>query len=189
MLSAFNPILDTPPVTALVNGHTYRVQSDFRTALAYIRLLSSDETDEDKDLLGLSMFFPGDIHQGDVSGLLGYISWFIRRGKEPEEGKEKKTRLFDVLVDSGRIYSAFFQAYRINLNKAQLHWWLFGELLEGLPKGTHLADVIEIRGRKEEKWMSAADRLELARAKDYYRIEDNPKDVMGDLFSFLAGLS
>lgn len=173
-----------------MNGHTYQVQSDFRTALGYIRLLGDEETsDEDKTLLGLSMFFGDHIDPLDVRGLAEFISWFVRRGKEPERGVEKRKRLFDIIADSGRIYAAFFQTYHINLRQVRMHWWIFGELLEGLPKSTHLSDVIEIRGRVPEKWMKPADKLALARMQDYYKLEDNPSEIMDGLFNSLLGIS
>lgn len=194
MRAKFNPILDTPPVTALVNGHEYRVQSDYRTALGYMRLLGDkDTTEEDKALLGLSMFFGDDIKRDDVAGLFDFMGWFLRRGQDPEEKtpeektNQKAARRFDIEADAGRVYAAFFQTYNINLRKVRMHWWIFLGLLEDLPAGTHLAEIIELRGRTAEKWMTPAQKTSLARAQRYYSIEETAEpDLMAGLFECLA---
>lgn len=191
MEQRFNILIDPPPVTALVNGHEYRVQSDFRTALGYLRLLrDQDKPEEEKAIYGLYLFFGNDVQQDDVAGLFEYIAWYMRRGRPVQDEASKKPRTFDLLQDSGRVYAAFLQVYGINLRHARIHWWVFCELLEGLPKGTHLSDVIDIRGRKPESWMKPGDKNELARAQKYYRLEDEQEeDVIGGLFDSLAGMA
>ncbi len=188
MASRFNILLDEPPVSVEVNGRSYPVATDYRVALAYFRLLAGDDDDQDKALFGLGLFFGNMIAPDDVGELQKYIGYFLSRGDDQESQDKNGPRVFDILEDSGRIYAAFYQIYKINLRKARIHWWVFCDLLEGLPKGTHLADVIELRGRKFEKWMKPADRNELQRAKDRYRL--GPKtDVMDGVFNMLKGIA
>lgn len=186
MEKVFNPLRDQPPETCSVNGNEYRIKSDYRTVLDWIYLMQGDDSEEDKTLLGLSLFFGDSIQVADVQGLIEYLQWFINMGQEPE--KETGPKVFDLITDSGRIYAAFYQTYGINLRKVKIHWWLFCVLLEGLPKGTHLSDVIEIRGRKPEKWMKAADRNELAKLQRHYAIKGSESDPMAGLFETLKGL-
>lgn len=188
MNQRYNPLIDTPPVTVSVNGRDYKISSDFRVTLAYLRLMKSDESNEEKVLFGLSLYYGDRIAPDDVAHLVEYIGYFIRRGEAGETKESKAFPTFDILEDSGRIFAAFLQIYGINLRKVRMHWWVFSELLEGLPKGTHLADVIEIRGRKFEKWMKPADRNELQRVKDRYRIGE-PTDIMDNLFTALKGIA
>lgn len=187
MGNPFNVLLDRPPETVEVNGRSYPVASDYRVALAYFRLMGGDDDDQDKALFSLSLFFGSEMAPDDIPELQKYIGWFLRRGRD-EEPQDKKARVFDMLEDSGRVFAAFYQIYKINLRTARVHWWVFCELLEGLPKGTHLSDVIEIRGKKFEKWMKPADRNELQQIKDRYRI--GPKvSAMDALFSMLKGVA
>ena len=187
MASKYNPILDTPPETCEVNGKEYRVNTDFRVVFAYLRLLAREDLEtDDKTLLGLSLFFE-DFPFQEAAEFITFLGWFINRGEPMEEKKDKDPPVFDMMVDSGRILAAFLQTYRINLRTARIHWWIFQELLEGLPKGTHLAEVVEIRGKPFEKWMKSADRNALQKLKDHYRIEESA-DVMTGLFEGLRGL-
>lgn len=186
----FDPIIDAPPETADVNGRAYRVNTDFRVVLAYARMMDDEGTsDQDRAVLGLSLFFGEAIQAGDVEGLADFLRWFLKRGREGEEERERGERLFDLLEDSGRVFSAFLQVYRINLKKVRMHYWTFCELLEGLPQGTHLADVIGIRARRVHPGMSASERNELARLKARYRIGGREADFMAGLFSSLRGIA
>lgn len=195
MPKRFNPLIDPPPETVEVNGREYRIEADYRKVLAYQRLLQDPEMDDqDKAVLGLALFYGDQVRREDVQDLLAYSQYFINRGQEPREDQDeaapRKERTFDILEDSGRIYAAFLQVYGINLRKAKIHWWIFWELLEGLPpEGTKLASVAEIRGRPYRKDMSPVERNELARLKGYYRIGDDAPDVITGLFDSLLGIS
>ena len=187
MVSRYNVLLDEPPISVEVNGRCYPMATDFRVALAYFRLASGTDDEQDKALFGLQLFYGNMIAPDDVEELQRNIGAFLMRGIDREEDPTGP-RVFDILEDAGRIYAAFYQVYKINLRKARIHWWVFCELLEALPKGTHLADVIELRGRKFEKWMKPSDRNELQRAKDKYRI--GPKvDLMESVFGMLKGIA
>jgi hypothetical protein len=188
MANQFNILLDEPPEFCEVNGREYKVNTDFRVVLAYMRLMDGEDSEEDKAIYGMALFFGDMIAVGDLKGLSDWLRWYIKRGVERQEEERKETPIFDIMMDSGRVYTAFLQTYKINLRKSKMHWWVFGELLEGLPKGTHLADVIELRGRKFETWMKAGDRNELQRAKNRYRIGAKTNPIVG-LFDYLKGIS
>lgn len=191
MQKTFNPLIDKPPEWVTVNERDYRIASDFRVSLAYIRILDDDEMDEqEKIVMGLEMYFGQAINPSDISDLAKAVRWFLLRGKEPQSERAAEEPLFDIQQDAGRIYSAFLQAYRINLRKVKMHWWIFCELLEGLPKGTHLADVIEIRGRKIETWMNAADRNSLVQIKEHYKLRQKKEiDIIAGVFEYLRGIA
>lgn len=183
---SFNPLRDEPPTVCEAGGKTYFVDTDYRAVLDYIAILDGDDSEEDKTVLGLQRFFGDKILIDDVQELMEWLQWYVNVGQEPEKSNEAP--MFDLLIDSGRVYAAFWQTYGINLRAVKMHWWLFVQLLEGLPKGTHLAEVIEIRGRKFEKWMKPADRNELQRLKDHYAIGKKADPIAG-LANYLRGIS
>lgn len=194
MRKQFNPLIDRTPESVTVNGRYYRIETDYRTVLAYMRLIQDQDTeDQDKTILGLSLFYGDNINPEDIEYLAAYLRHFINRGAEQQEdetaGGTKPPKIFDLLADSGRIFAAFIQIYKINLRKASVHWWIFCELLEGLPdEGTKLAAVIDIRRREYAKHMTPAERNSLARLKEFYKIEETP-DVIGGLFGSLLGIA
>jgi len=194
----FNILLDNTPEVCEVGGKVYQVNTDFRVVLAYLRLCDGELSDEEKAAYGLSLFFENkEIGQcvtdaSHIKELVEWRGWFLRCGRDVEEKNDrpKSEPAFDLLVDSGRIYAAFYQVYRINLRTAKVHWWVFMELLNGLPvEGTRLSYAIEIRGKGTEKWMTPAQKNALAEAKDYYSISrakgKKAKDIgdqMADIF-------
>lgn len=194
MRKQFNPLIDRTPESVTVNGRHYRIETDYRTVLAYMRLIQDQDTeDQDKTVLGLSLFYGDNINPEDIEDLAAYLRHFINRGTEQQEdeaaGGTKPPKNFDLLADSGRIFAAFIQTYRINLRKASVHWWIFCELLEGLPdEGTKLAAVIDIRRREYSRHMTPAERNSLARLKEFYKIEEAP-DVITGLFDSLLGIA
>lgn len=187
MQKQYNPLLDAPPETAEVNGRTYQIATDYRIALAYIRLQESDDmTDQEKAVMALSMFYGPKVQIEDMEALAEHLRWYLRKGKEDEAQESSRADpVFDIQVDAGRIFAAFVQIYRINLRKVRMHWWIFLELLDALPQGTHLADVIEIRQRPFRQGMSAAERNSLARMKDHFRIGNNRSPAEGLFASLL----
>lgn len=194
-MKKFNVLIDTPPESVTVNEREYPINSDYKTVLSYLRLYR-DETmsNEDKFSWALALFYGNTVEgqllcsldPNDVEALYSYIAVFVNCGEEPEQDEKKKTEepALDLLVDSGRIFAAFYQIYGINLRKASIHWWVFMDLLQGLPKGTRLADVIDIRTKEKEKWMDAKTWNDILDMKKIYAIKEK-KD--GD-FSILANL-
>jgi hypothetical protein len=186
MQKQYNPLLDAPPETAEVNGRTYQIATDYRIALAYIRLQESDDmTDQEKAVIALSMFYGPQVQIEDMECLAEHLRWYLRRGKEDEAQESSADPVFDIQADAGRIFAAFLQIYRINLRKVRMHWWIFLELLDALPQGTHLADVIEIRQRPFRQGMSAAEKNSLARMKDHFRIGNYRSPAEGLFASLL----
>jgi len=145
------------------------VNTDFRFVFSYLRLQDSDEENEDKISLGLSMFF-GPIYYEDIQGLAEWLKWYMDCGKSEEELPSSGPPVFDLLQDCGLIYAAFMQAYHVNLRKVKMHWWIFSELLRGLPTGTGLSGIMELRGRKVEDWMKPEQKMELIAAQLRVRI-------------------
>ena len=186
MAKRFNVLLDSPPVTILAGSREYEIKTDFRVVLAWLRVLDSGDENGEKIAKTLSLFGVTEFVTEDLEKIVEQIHAFVMRGEEKEKGSSEK--VFDLLVDSGRIFAAFFQVYRINLSTARLHWWKFMELLEGLPTGTRLSDVVAIRSRKFEKGMTPAQKNELKAAQDRYRIGE-AVDPMTAFANSLRGLS
>ena len=65
------------------------------------------------------------------------LLWYYSCGQSGEQaqgdGKAAPPRLYDFETDAQRIYTAFLQCYRIDLQKEPLHWWKFHALLLYLP--------------------------------------------------------
>jgi hypothetical protein len=191
MAKPFNVLLDKPPEDVWINGRQYKINTDFRVVLAYLREMENEgHTEDERNGIGLALFFGEEVRAGDLEDLAKALEFFITRGEAAEEEDEgpKRAPVFDFLTDSGRIYAAFLQVYGVNLRQVKVHWWVFKDLLDGLPSGTKLEQVIEIRRRPFEKGMKPAEKNELQRMKDIYRIGEK-RDVLSDLFTAISGVA
>lgn len=101
----------------------------------------------------------------------------------PENTHKEPVINFD--QDADLIFSAFMQAYGVNLKESDMHWCEFSDLLKNIPRNTRLAEVVEIRQRpipKPTKY-NAEERAAIIRAKAQVAIR---KD--GNLESGLWGI-
>lgn len=165
----FNVITDTLPEES--DGVVFN--TDFKQGLKYFKTLANKDFSEQikaKLIIKALIKELPEIYIKDPEEIFKKISWFMLCGIEGEK-ESADQKLFDFNVDSGLLYSAFFQVYGVDLRKEDFHWWQFMELFRGLPDGTKLSHVIEIRGRKTRKGASAEERLQLTKLKNAYAID------------------
>jgi len=131
------------------NGHN--VNCDYRTGLRYHRAVADPDLEErDKLEIILSCFF-GDGSQfkkEEVPQIWPFIEYFISCGEKDKDDEPAYEPVFDYTQDAKYIYAAFYQVYRIDLRTEKMHWWKFQALLTGLPQGTFLSGIIDIRSKK-----------------------------------------
>lgn len=189
MANKFNPLIEVEPTECEVNGRTYHANTDYRVALAFLREQESDDSRDMKTIIGLHLFFGDEIEPSDIEGLIKWTDYFLARGEvKKEEARARENPVFDILVDSGRIMAAFLQVYGINLRRVRIHWWVFCELLDGLPGGTKLAEVVDIRRMRIDPKMKPSERRAIANAKALYAIKETkaPMELFGEMLRGIA---
>ena len=183
----YNAILDARPekVWPCVVEKT-----DFRQVLKFFRLLDDPELDErEKYGVMLHLFFdkaPALTPDKVLDAVLDFIA--LGRREDESGGGKSGAITFDWNADAGRIFAAFWQAYKIDLRRIKLHWWAFNELFQNLPEETRLLKVIELRGRKPEKHDSKEARAALREAQAAVAIggaRDNTA-ALDDFFSAMV---
>ena len=162
-----NLIIDELPVKF---GNTL-FNADFKAVLHFLTIIQDEEKSEDEKALSIGRVFFGN-KVPESEGLWDFISGFVSRKElnDNDEYGDSGEKNFDFIIDAGLIYSSFMQAYRIDLRKEPLHWWLFVQLLEDLPDETALKKVVHIRQEKPKKENGKEYNAYLARMKDKYRL-------------------
>lgn len=97
-----------------------------------------------------------------------------------EPARTKAQRSVDFTQDAALIYSAFMQAYHIDLREARdMHWWTFSALLSGLPSDTRLMEIVRIRTMPvPEPTKYNGDRIqEIMRLKTLHGIRYTPEEA------------
>ena len=87
--------------------------------------------------------------------------------------------IYILLGEKGYIKASFMSDYKIDIDKIEMHWWQFYDLLQGLTDNSVLNRVRSIReeslsgkkGKERSKWEELKKQVELKREKTSYEKE------------------
>ena len=168
--------MNSNPEYVEVNGHKYKINTDFRVAIK-CNEIAQDETIGDLErALGIIYTLFGE--EGisileDQEKLLKMALKYLSCGEEIEDTKEKPD--MDFIQDYSYIKTSFRSDYGINLDKENMHWWEFMDLMNGLSnselgnccilnriRNLRNFDTKDIKDQKElEKILKAKERVAL----------------------------
>lgn len=154
----------------------YKLQLAFDNVLAALALLEDrDVLDSNKVSWALRLLAPRGCRlpikdqQELLHQILQQCIFFSTR-----KSRGGHSKAFDWLFDADLIFASFRQAYGIDLReeRGRMHWWKFYSLLQGLPNGTKLREVMEIRQRELPKpnGHNQKEIQQLLELKQYYAI-------------------
>lgn len=151
--------------------------------------------DLEKLRTALDLYFPGVVFDGDVlDEAISKMIWFYRCGADPAETTEEdatdssdKDPPFSYEYDADYIYSAFMQAYGLDLARHPLHWWQFRALFRSLPEETQLVKIIGYRTMKIPAKASKEQRQHYEHLKRVYALPQSAdrQQLESDLNSLL----
>ena len=94
--------------------------------------------------------------------------------------KPSSVKLMDYNADQWRIYAAFRSQYHIDLNTADMHWFIFRGLLDNLNECS-FTDVIQLRQKKIPSYLSAKEKEEFKKKQKIYELGKTGKAADADL--------
>ena len=153
----------------MIGGRVYPIRTDFRVGVRYEMAASAGTLTEGEFL---SLWFPAEVPE-DLDEALAAVGSFYCLGREPEEPEGPAPYSF--LQDAGPIYAAFRRCYGIDLRRADLHWWQFQALLEGLI-GHSFQDRVRFR-TEDLRGLEARERAEHLRYRRLYAVEDRTESL------------
>ncbi len=172
-----------------VKNKKYKINSDYRIALE-CELIAKDESINDYErALAIIYKLFGDIGLNDKDNwneLLELAVRYLKCDKEVEEDDEDEPNM-DFYQDKSFIEASFRSDYKIDLEKENMHWWTFCDLLNGLTENCVLNrvryirdyDISKIKDEKEKKkWIKQKEAVALNRQKrnlDERQIEQSDK--------------
>lgn len=182
-----NVILDEFPNALEISGSIYAIHGDFRAWLQLIRILDKPKdqiTAEDVRRALEYVFIEFPITE-DIEDVMDEVTAFIKNEKIDEYNDEplkmadvaepeRAEKVIDYDFDAEYIYSAFMEAYNINLRTAELHWIEFMALFNGLPKTCALMEIIGYRSVSNSTYskMSKDEKLHIRNMKRIYALPD-----------------
>lgn len=182
-------------------GRKFRIRASFDVVLLLQRLYQEENLEPvDKINQALKMLTRDPIRvwcltELEKAELLQKITdEKIKLPPRPKVGKQQK--LMDFEADAEYIYASFRQAYGMNLvkEKGRLQWQRFCDLLDGLPEGTKLREVMKIRAMDipDPTKYNQKERQSIMELKSYYALPvkgGGGQDGLDMLFSALEGVA
>ena len=117
-----------------VNGHIYKINTDFRYAIRCNEIAQDESIGDLERALAIiyTLFGEEGINSpDDYETLLKMAQKYLSCGKEIDE-KSKEEPDMDFIEDYSYIKTSFRSDYGMNLDKEQIHWWEFMDLMNGL---------------------------------------------------------
>lgn len=155
-----NILIDTLPTAVEIDGHEYRIDTDYRAAIRTILAYEdNDLTATEKTAILLENLYldvPDNIEQAFLLGIK-----FLNGGEPVESDPEAEApqRLYSFSKDANLIFAAFQQTHGIDLaNTEYLHWWHFLALFMDLGGETAFCNLISLRKRVKSGKASKEER-------------------------------
>lgn len=167
----FNVMLD--PLPYEWNG--YPIDADFQTGIMISQCMADESLSKNEQFqTAVDLLFPQD--KPPYNEAAEAITWFMNEYNHDNKTPKKDTgeSVFDFDIDQWRIYAAFWSQYHINLNTANLHWFVFMGMLSNLSECA-LTNVMNIRQKKIEPKMSRKEKEAIKAAKVQFAIKP-PKE-------------
>lgn len=136
-------LYESPPESVLIDGTEYQVETDFRVWVAFQGILLGKDTDQQKAEKITAMMDQMGLPQ-TKEALEAMLRFYAGASTEKTTGG-KNVEAFDFEQDSEYIFSAFYEAYRIDLSVDKVHWWRFKSLFKSLPEDCELCKIMRYR--------------------------------------------
>ena len=164
------------PDTVEIGGASVKINSDFRVGVS----IETEMLQEHPDVEGLlKLFYSEEIPSPIEEAAEQMIRFYSHADDENEDGKEEKKaavssrkRLYDFSQDADALLSSFWQAYDIDLERDEIHWWKFRRLMFGLPADTPFMQRVHIRSVDLSK-VDKSQKSYYRRMKKIYALKQN----------------
>ena len=183
---------DDLPRTVRADNRDYTIDTDFRTWMKFENIMVDAGIEMDYKLYFMIrgvMNMPDDISEELIQALFSFyrLDKPIRKtsGKQCEIGYR-----FD--YDMDLIVAAFRQQYGIDLLAAELHWWEFKSLFEGLTDQTKFIQVVGYRTADISK-LDKEQKQRYTELKKFYALpvektqERSQEELEAEILSGLKG--
>lgn len=170
------------------NGKEYSINLSFDRVLDMREIQQEELIEVDSKIELMLEALEVECKEEERTNVLEYVLYNVIHKVDEEETIEydllgnpmKKSKAeheteitLDFEQDASLIYSAFLQAYGINLYNefGKLHWYEFMALIEGVPENTLLYQVRNIRAWKPQKHDSKEYKRQMNKLKELYKLK------------------
>lgn len=159
-----------------IDNKKYKINTNFRDALRCDEIVRDTTIGEYEKGLAIIYVLLGEEALKDEKNyakMLQLLLKYLRCGKDIEEVNEEAEPSMSFKQDTGYIKASFMSDYKMDLDKTNLHYWAFIDLLNGLTENSILNRVRMIReeplndkkGKELTKWKKMKEQVKLKQEK------------------------
>lgn len=181
----YNILTDTLPESVEVDGERYPIHTNFRDWIAFF-LLHEDKELTDVEKIHVSMNWYIEMPDNRLAAYQALQEFAACQSLPKPKGKATGATapVFSYLHDSPYLFADFLRFYQINLQTAQLHWFAFNALFEGMPEDSSTKQRIAYRSVNLGAIKDKKERARLAKIQRAVAIPRPPMTAaeVGNLF-------
>ena len=184
-----NILTDQMPKNLNICGEDIEIRSDFKTWIKFTLICQKKIGAKEvaKILALIFLRLPKRLDKAMEAVFNFYVPKKLSKSKKNVIPAKK---IYDFEIDSELIYSAFMQQYGIDLTTADLHWWQFKALLDGLNEETQFVKVLQYRSMDISQIKDKNQKNFYMNMKNIYKLPDerSEEEKENDLNNSLEGL-
>lgn len=180
------------PTKMEANGHIYKINTDYRIALACFKAIYDSEINDVERFYAVETLLLGEnVLEEDEKILQNKIEKYLRCGKNDNINEEEKN--FDYIQDEEITRTSIRQCYHLNLNEIPyMHWYEYNELISGLTNESLLNNIRDLRNydlsevtdeKQKQKIIKAQERVALKetyiKTKEEKEIDEFWENIVG----------
>lgn len=183
-----------------INGKKYKINTDFRVALECNKIAEDKNINDYERSMAIIYKLFGDEGLNDYENydkLLKFAQYYLLCGNKKEENNKKPD--IDFEQDYNLIWASIMSDFNgLDIDKAEIHWWKFSDLLNGLSNSELgnccvLNNVRNIRNKdlsqiKDEKERQRVYELQQKWAIKKYLPENNLTEEQEESMNRLMGI-
>lgn len=180
------------PTKMEANGHIYKINTDYRIALACFKAIYDSEINDVERFYAVETLLLGEnVLEEDEKILQNKIEKYLRCGKNDNINEDEKD--FDYIQDEEITRTSIRQCYHLNLNEIPyMHWYEYNELISGLTNESLLNNIRDLRNydlsevtdeKQKQKIIKAQERVALKetyiKTKEEKEIDEFWENIVG----------
>lgn len=167
-----------------VNGKKYKINTNFKYAIKCNQIAKDKTISDYERALGIVITLFGEESVDDInniSDLLDLAKKYLSCGKEITNSDEEPD--MDYEEDYGYIWASMYSDYNgLDIDKEDIHWWKFNELMNGLSNSEFgncciLNRIRNLRNYNLSEIKDLKEREKIKKAQDSVALKKNKKEL------------
>lgn len=153
-----------------INDKNYKINTDYRVALACLKAINDEEINDIERMIAVVTLLLGKDFPFKLMGeAIEKCAIYLRCGKKHNPEQEEID--LDYEQDKGYLMASFMSRYHIDINKEELHWWAYNDLIAGFGEDDIMSKIRYIRNYDLNDIKDTKERDKMRQAKEEVKLK------------------